>query len=450
MPLLNLDRYYYPREYRALFKLGVPITIGQVGLTLQNLADNIMVGQHSTEELAAAGFVNNMFILALLLTLGYSISSVSQIGSLYTQKRTERIVAVLKSSIIADLLQGLLIVCFLIGLYLCLPYLGQPEELLPLMQPYLVIQILSLPFMVVTGAFRQMTDSINDTAVAMTIMLIGNVWNILFNWLLIFGNCGFPEMGIIGAAWATFSSRVLMLVIYLAFFFLSGRYAAYTKHWKAVRATRKDVLFLNRLGWPIAIQMGMETASFSLVAVFLGWMGTNTLAAHQVMINVANAIFMFYIGISSAVSIRVSNHNGLCNRVGVRQAAFAGYQMIVVLGIVLSITAIIFRHDISVLFTDSSEVAAIVASLAVPLVLYQFGDGMQATFANALRGLGDVKKLMKYSFIAYIVISLPMSYLLGVVFQWGAFGIWMGFPFGLTTAGLLYLRRFLRVSRYQD
>lgn len=433
---------YYPKEYKALLKLGIPITIGQLGLTLQNLADNIMVGRHSTEELAAAGFVNNLFVLAILLTLGYSIGAVSQIGSLYTQNKKERIVEILKSSIVADLLQGIVIVLALVGLYIGLPFMGQPEELLPMMRPYLIIQIASLPFMVLSGAFRQMTDSINDTAVAMTIMLIGNVWNIFFNWVLIFGNLGAPEMGIIGAAWATFSSRVVIAILSFMVFFLRPKYKIYREFWKTAKIMKRDVLLLNRLGWPIAIQMGMETASFSLVAIFLGWLGTNVLAAHQVMLNVANAIFMFYIGISNAVSIRVSNYNGLKDMHGVKQAAYAGWEMILTLGLVLSVVAFMYCDRISYLFTDSEEVAAIVASLALPLVLYQFGDGMQCTFANALRGLGDVKKLMWYSFLAYMVISLPLSYLFGIVMKGSAFGIWMGFPFGLTTAGLLYLRRF--------
>ena len=439
-------RLYYPQEYKALVRLGIPITIGQVGITLQNLADNIMVGQHSTEELAAAGFVNNLFILALLLTIGYSTGAMPVIGSLYTQGRRDRIASVLKSSLITDTLQGLLIAGVLVVLYFALPYMGQPQELLPLMRPYLVIQLLSLPLMACSGAFKQFTDSINDTSVAMTTMLIGNVWNIFFNWVLIFGNLGFPEMGIEGAAWATFSSRVVILILSALIFFFRPKYREYVDEWRKARANRRDMLLLNRLGWPIAFQMGVETASFALVAIFLGWMGTNTLAAHQVMINMANLIFMFYIGISTAVSIRVSNYNGLRNMQGVRHAAFAGYEMIAALGVVLSIIAFSFRHDISILFTDSEEVASIVATLAIPLVLYQFGDGMQCTFANALRGLGDVKKLMKYSFIAYIVISLPLSYLLGVTLGWGAFGVWMGFPFGLTTAALLYLWRFLRVS----
>ncbi len=439
-------KLFYPKEYKALVKLGIPITIGQVGLTLQNLADNVMVGQHSTHELAAAGFINNMFVLALLLTMGYSIGAVSQIGALYAQGEKRRAVEILKSSLITDSLQGLLVVSALVAFYFLLPHMGQPEELLPLMRPYLVIQICSLPFMVLAGAFRQFTDSINDTAVAMSVMLIGNVWNIVWNWLLIFGHMGMPEMGIEGAAWATFSSRVLILLLTLLIFFLRPKYKEYVKHWRETHPHKADMLLLNRLGWPIAIQMGMEVASFSLVSIFLGWMGTNVLAAHQVMLSVCNLIFMFYIGVSSAVAIRVSNYNGLHDLRHVRHATFAGVEMIYALGFVLSCIAFALRYDMASLFTDNAEVNAIVATLAVPLVLYQFGDGTQVTFANALRGLGDVKKLMKYSFLAYIVISLPLSYLMGVVLHWGAFGIWMGFPFGLTTAGLLYFRRFLKVS----
>lgn len=440
-------RLVFNGEYRALTKLGIPITIGQLGITLQNIVDNMMVGQHSTEELAAAGFVNNMFILALLLTVGYSAGAVSHIGSLYSQGKKQRIVEILKSSIITDLLQGMIIVAILVGLYYGLPFMGQPDELVPIMRPYLVIQILSLPFMVATGAFKQFTDSINDTEVAMGVMLAGNVWNIFWNWVLIFGNLGFPEMGIEGAAWATFSSRALMLVLNVAIFTLMPRYKKYRLHWKEAQVKKNDLLSLNRLGWPIAIQMGIETASFSLVAIVLGWMGTTTLAAHQVMVNISSMLFMFYVGIGNAVSIRVSNYCGLKDVRGVRHAAFAGYEMIAVYGIVLSTVVFIFRRELSFMFTDSEEVADIVALLTYPLIMYQVGDSMQINFANALRGLGDVKMLMPYSIIAYIIISLPMSYILGVTLNWGAFGVWMGFPFGLTTAAVLYLRRFMRVTR---
>ena len=440
-------RLFFPTEYKAILRLGIPITIGQLGLTLQNIADNIMVGQHSTEELAAAGLVNNLFVLAILLAVGYSIGAVSQIGALYSQNKKGRIIEILKSSIIADSLQGIIILFVLGGLYFALPYMNQPAELLPLMQPYLLVQIISFPFMFLANPFKQTTDSINDTSVAMIIMLIGNIWNVIFNYFLIFGKCGFPEMGIIGAGWATASSRILMFILFLSVFFFRPKYREYIAHWKTARASLKDVLLLNRLGWPIAIQLGMDVASFSLVAIFIGWVGTTHLAAHQVMISISNIVFMSFMGFSNAISIRVSNYNGLKDMRGVRHATFAGYEIVVVMSAILSTFAYLFRHDLSMLFTDSEEVAGIVATCVYALILYQIGDGMQCAFSNALRGLGDVKKLMLYSFYAYILISIPLSYLFGIVLDGGTFGVWMGFPFGLTTAGILYIKRFFKTTK---
>jgi len=443
----KIMRYFYPKEYKALTRLGLPIMIGQVGLTFQNFADNVMVGQHSTAELAAAGFVNGLFLLAFLLTLGYSLGSVSQIGSLYSQGKNLRIVEMLKGSIVVDLLQGLLMCVALVGVYFLLPYMGQPEELIPLMQPYLIIQILSLPFMALSGAFKQFTDSINDTSVAMLIMLIGNVWNVVGNYLLIYGHCGFPEMGIEGAAWATASSRVVILLLYVLVFVARPKYNKYRALWSEACSRVKDMKLLNRLGWPIGIQMGLEAASFTLVAVFLGWMGTNVLAANQVMLSLTNVMFMFYVGVSSAVTIRVSNHNGLGDMQGVRHAAFAGWQMIFVISIFMSIIVFSLRHHVAILFTDNADVSDIVAVLVYPLILYQLGDGIQVTFVNALRGLGDVRRLIKYAFISYIVVSIPLSYLMGVALDWGALGVWMAFPVGLSTAAVFYVCRFLKVSR---
>lgn len=440
-------KYFYPEEYKPLFRLGLPVVVAQIGLTLQNVSDNVMVGQHATEELAAAGFVNNLFVFVMLLNQGFSMGALSQMGALYAQGNRSRIMSVLKSSLCADMLQCLLLVGALIGLYFALPWLGQPEQLIPLMQPYLLIQAASLPLMALASCLKQMTDSINDTKITMYAMLAGNAWNILFNYLLIFGHCGFPEMGIIGAAWATFSSRLLILLIVLVTMFGTKRYHLYTMHWKEARASLSEMKRLNRLGWPIAIQMGLECASFSLVAIFLGWIGTNALAAHQVMNNVACIIYMIYIGIGTAVSIRVSNHNGTGNMTGVRHATWAGLQMILLVGLVLTTLLTWNVYDISLLFTPNLEVAAMVSMMVWPMVFYQLGDSTQTVLANALRGLGDVRCLIPYATIAYIVISIPLSYIFGISMELGAFGIWLAFPFGLSTAAILYWHRFAKVTK---
>lgn len=144
----------------------------------------------------------------------------------------------------------------------------------------------------------------------------------------------------------------------------------------------------------------------------------------------------------AAVAVRVSNFNGQDDMVNVRRSAYAGFHLMMALGVVLSFIVFLCRNYLGGWFTDSSEVAAMVTSLIFPFLVYQFGDGLQITFANALRGIADVKLMMVIAFIAYFIISLPVGYFCGFVMGWGVVGVWMAFPFGLTSAGLMLWWRF--------
>lgn len=455
-----IDFKKYTAEYKALTILGLPITISQIGMTLQGLADTIMLGQHSAMDLAAAGFVNSIFIIGILLGIGFSNGSVARMGYLYGQQRWTDLVSVLKSGIWANAGLAVVLTVVMSAICLLLPYMGQHPDLLPLMQEYFLILLPSLPILVMTGVFKPFYDSINDTKTPMWIMLAGNVWNIVFNWILIFGKCGAPELGIAGAALATATSRVFMLILYILVFCMHRRYRQYRELWSQAHATTKEVKELNKLGWPIGIQMSIEVASFAGASLWLGWGGetwdaVSSLAAYQVMSQVSAMIFLFFIGIGGAVAIRVSNNHGRHDREAILLSSHGGYQMIVVVSAVITLIVFSFRGSIAGLFVSNddpelfSRVSDIVVACCIPLVLYQFGDGMQSAYVSALRGLGDVRPLMLYSFIAYIVISLPMSYLFGIVMDGGCPGIWYGFPFGLTTAAILYLRRFRKtMSRY--
>lgn len=452
---------FYPKEYSALTRLGLPIIVAQIGFTLQGMADTIMVGQHRADELSAVGFVNSLMVIVIMLNMGFCQGAVSVIGSLYTQNRKAEIMEVLKSEIVADGLQILLLSVIMTGLYFCLPYMGLDPVLLPMMQRYYLILLPSLVLLALASAFKPFIESINDTRASMWILLFSNVWNIVFNWLLIYGHpaLGIPEMGIDGAAWATASSRLVMLLLFVFLVFGSKRYKDYLVYWKDAKVTRQRVLQLNRLGWPIGVQMSIEIFSFAGASLMLGWGGrswdsTSALAANQVMVSLANLIYMFFVGIGTAIAIRVANYHGLNDIHGVRSSANAGYQMILVLSIVASVIVFGFRHDVAALFISSKDlevlhrVSDIVAITCVPLILYQFGDGMQTAYVNALRGYGDVKVLMKYSFLAYIVISVPLSYFFSIVMDLGCFGTWCGYPFGLTTVAILYYLRFRKTTRH--
>lgn len=449
MTSTQLSRFFdtYKNHYKALVSLGLPIVIGQIGVIILGFADTLMIGHHSTAELGAASFVNNVFNLAIIFSTGFSYGLTPIVGGLFGTSQYAPAGQALRNSLLANSLVAFLITLCMSVLYWNVESLGQPEELIPLIKPYYLVLLASLVFVMLFNCFKQFTDGITDTRTAMWILLGGNVLNIFGNYLLIYGKCGLPELGLLGAGISTLFSRMVMVVVFVCIFLRSSRFVRYKVGFLRMGWSKAMFCRLNGLGWPIAFQMGMETASFSLSAIMIGWLGTIALASHQVMLAISQFTFMMYYGMGAAVAVRVSNFNGQRDIVNVRRAAYAGFHMMMALGAVLSLIVFLFRNQLGSWFTDSPEVVTMVTSLIVPFLIYQFGDGLQITFANALRGISDVKPMMLIAFIAYFVISLPVGYLCGFVLDWGIVGVWMAFPFGLTSAGWMLWWRFRSMTQ---
>ena len=440
-------RLIYKNHYKALFLLGLPIVIGQVGVIVLGFADTLMIGHHSTNELGAASFVNNMFTLAIIFSTGFSYGLTPIVGGFYGVRKFAAAGQALRCSLLANLLVGILLTGIMAILYLNVERLGQPEELLSLIKPYYLILLASLIFVLLFNGFKQFTDGITDTKTAMWILLGGNVLNIVGNYILINGKLGFPELGLLGAGISTLFSRIVMVLVFVLVFFSSRRFLRYKLGFIRLGWSRALFRQLNALGWPVAFQMGMETASFSLSTVMVGWLGTIALASHQVMLTISQFTFMMFYGMGAAVAVRVSNFKGQNDIVNVRRTAYAGAHIILAMGIVLLSIVFFFRYQVGGWFTDNTEVSAMVVVLMVPFLAYQFGDGMQINFANALRGISDVKPMMLIAFIAFFIISLPAGYFFGFVMGWGLFGVWMAFPFGLSSAAVMLWLRFRYKTR---
>ena len=418
--------------------------LGQLSTIMMGLADTLMVGHYGTKELAAAGFVNNTLSLLLVAGMGFSYGLTPVVGALFGEGRLHDIAGKLRNGLFACSVVGLLLT-LLAGLILAgLPWLGQPEELLPLMRPYLLILLLSLLPQMLFNAYKQFSDGVQDTSMPMWIMVASNVFNLIGNWLLIFGHCGLPEMGLVGAGIATLLSRLLQLALMAGAFHFTKRYDIYREDFPKSMLTKADQRELHRLGWPVALQMGMEAASFSISATYAGWLGTNELAAHQVVITISHFFFMLYYGLSAAVAVRVSYYRGAGELEQTRKVAASGVHLCWFIALLQGIPLFLLRHKVGFLFTPSTEVAALVALIIIPFLIFQFGDALQSTYANALRGMARVKAMVWIAFVAYILISLPLGYIFGFVCGWGLLGIWLAFPFGLTTAGLLYYREFVK------
>ncbi len=432
------------RHYKPLVLLGLPIIIGQLGNILMGFADTMMIGHHSTEELGAAAFVNNMFLLCFIFGLGFSYGLTPVVGSLYGHRDYAGAGKALKCSLAANALEGLFATLVMALLYCNLERLGQPEELIPLIKPYYLLQLVSLVPLMLFNGFKQFADGITDTKTGMWIVLGSNVLNVAGNYLLIYGKCGLPQWGLMGAGVSTLVSRLALTLSFAIVLWRSRRYRRYRtgflqKGWPQGMFRR-----LNALGWPIALQMGMETASFSLSTIMVGWLGTTALAAHQIMLIIAQFTYMMYYGMGAAVAVRVSNFKGKGDMENVRRSAYAGFHLILMMAAVLLFVIFLLRGQMGGWFTDNAAVSSLVITLFFPFFLYQIGDGLQINFANALRGISDVKPMMYIALVAYFVISLPVGYLCGFVLHWGLPGVWMAFPFGLTGAGLLFWLRFRR------
>lgn len=432
------------QKIREILKIGIPIMLGQACVIILSFADNIMIGWYGVDDLAASSFVNGIINLFIFTELGFACGLTPVVGSLFGKNDSRGIGAAVKNGLAVNGAVGITGLVILAIIYAFLDRFGQEPELLPIIRPYFIVVGISTIFALGFNTLKQFSDGICRPVVAMCLLMGGNLLNIFGNWVLIYGKLGFPELGLLGAGLSTLFSRIAMLVVFAAWLMNSKSLKEYYQAFRQSKVSRKGIRRLFSLGYPLALQTGMETSTFTMSAVMAGWLGATTLAAHQVTLTISQICFMLMTGLATAVSVLVSNAYGQNDMKSVRGYASKGYFMILAVSVFFCTAIWLFRFPIVGMFTDSEEVTAIALSLLIVLFTYQFGDGLQLCFCNALRGIQDVKPIMLMAFVSYYLIAIPSAYLLGFKAGFGITGIWMGFPIGLTVAGIFYYIRFRR------
>lgn len=432
----------YMNKVREILKIGVPIMLGQACVIILAFADNIMIGWHSVNELAASSFVNNVMNFFILTELGFASGMTPIIGAFHGNGNVKGVGTTVRNGLLVNGIIGLIGLVLLAVIYLFIDSFGQEPELLPLIRPYFVIVGISTIFALGFNVLKQFTDGICKPVVSMLFLMGGNVLNIFGNWVLIYGKLGCPELGLMGAGLSTLISRILMLLCFVLYIFKSEQFKAYAQAIKEALFSRVKMRHIFNMGYPVAIQMGLEASTFSFSAIMVGWISVTALAAHQVAITISQLFFLMMQGLSFALSILVSNCYGIKDYAGIHAYVKRGILMIFGTSLSLSILLYIFRYPAVGMFTDSPEVAEIAVVLFYVLFAYQIGDGIQLCFANVLRGLQDVKPIMYAAFVSYYLIAIPVAYVLGFKAGLGAVGVWLGFPIGLTLAGLFFYARY--------
>lgn len=441
----------YTREFRYNLSLSFPVILGMLGHSFVQFADNVMVGQLGTAELAAVSLGNSFVFIAMSLGIGFSTS----ITPLVAEADGAGNVAAGKSALKHGLLLCTIMGISLFGIILLakpLMYLmKQPPEVVELAMPYLDLVAFSLVPLIIYQAFKQFSEGLSQTKYPMYATVIANFVNILLNYLLIFGSWGFPKMGIVGAAWGTLISRIIMVIFLWVLLKNKKKFHDYVTGFNFRDIEKRVMKKILDLGFPSALQMFFEVAIFTAAVWLSGVLGKNSQAANQIALNLSSMTFMVGMGLGVAAMIRVGNQKGLMDFKELRRIAQSIFLLTLLLEIVFAVSFVVLNSFLPTIYldlgdannlADNLEVIKMAAELILVAAVFQISDGLQVVVLGALRGLQDVRIPTMITFVAYWIIGFPISFYLGLYTSLQSIGIWIGLLSGLTASAIMLYIRF--------
>ncbi|MEI8112831.1 MAG: MATE family efflux transporter [Bacteroidia bacterium] len=431
----------YLPVYRKNLTLAVPVIFSQIGQVTVNVVDNVMVGHLGTTELAAASFASSVFYVGLLFGLGITMGITPLVGQSLNTKNTSSLGSWLKNGVFINIIASVFLCVAMTLVVLFMYRMGQSEEVVRKAIPFYLIHVASLIPLMLFFSFKQFFEGIGNTKLAMVITIIINLVNIALNYILIYGKLGFPALGLNGSGYASLISRLIMPVIFVLMILRNPEFKSYFLNALHSSLDKLKIKRILSFGLSIGSQMIIEILAFTLGAIMLGWISKESLAGHQIAMSMASMTYMISFGLASGTTIRVSHAFGDRDRNELKHAIFASLHMVIAFMLLMGLLFVLLRNLLPLLFTSDPAVIDVAAGLLVVGALFQVFDGVQVVLLGALRGMADVRIPMFIAFFSYILVSLPVSYLMAFVFHLGAPGVWIGFVFGLSTAAILFAFR---------
>ncbi|MAP99840.1 MAG: MATE family efflux transporter [Flavobacteriaceae bacterium] len=445
----------YTKEFSYNLKLSFPIILGLLGHTLVGMIDNIMVGKLDPTNLAAVSLGNSFIFIAMSIGIGFSAAITPVVAEAHSKIHDKDLMKSFVNGFILCLFLG----CFLYGAILLfkplLNVLDQPQNVVELAIPYLDIVALSLIPLLMFQALKQFSDGLSLTANSMYATILANVVNVIINYVLIFGEFGFPQMGIIGAAIGTLVSRIIMFIF---LFFLLYKRDVIRKYILYIFKFIIDTEMIKKiisLGFPTSLQMLFEVGIFTAAIWLSGLLGEITQAANQIVLNISSMTFMIASGLSVSAAIRAGNQKGLNNYNELKRISLSILLLGIIFAMVFSLLIFFFRSALPYIYIDISdslnydknlEIVSKAATLFIVVSLFQLFDSAQVIILGTLRGMQDVIIPTVIVFIAYWVVGFPVSYYYGDISQYKEIGIWFGLLCGLLFSSVFLYLRFIYLT----
>ena len=437
-------------EIREFFKLAVPLISAQVAQSATGFVDTIMMGRMGPDILAAGGLAAIIYIVIMTAFTGVVMGVSPLVAEAFGAGRRGRIQQISRQGLWLALLVAIPAMALTGHLGVWMLRSGQDPVVVELADTYLRIILWSFLPMAGFTALRSTVSALSLAQPVMVTIVVGTLFNIVGNYVLGFGKLGLPAMGLSGLAWATMLTWWGMfgaLALYVRFHRAVRSYKIlHTFHWPQLRILKQLVW----VGVPIGIFSGLESGFFLTIMLLMGRLGTDALAAHQVVLQTIVVVFMVPLGISFATTVRVGQWFGKQDLAGVQRATGVSMGLTTVSMTVGSLAFLLFPKQLIGIYLDvnSPENAGIVA-LAMPLLtiaaITMVLDGLQKAVYGALQGVQDTQVPMVLNVVGFWGVGLSVGYGLGFSLGLGSRGLWIGQSVAIATVASLFTFRLFQV-----
>ncbi|AKJ08166.1 MATE family multidrug resistance protein [Archangium gephyra] len=440
-------------EFRALWKLALPVAIAQGGQSMMSLVDTAVVSRAGTESLAAMGVATAIFFAVSALSMGLMMGMDPLMSQAFGARNATRARALLWQGSYLALFAGcVLAVPMVVVLPWLLPLFGVGAGELPLVQDYLNWRAPSLPLMLLFINTRSYLQAAALTRPLVVATVVANVFNLGADIVFVFGGevlpawCGplrlIPAMGVKGSAIAT----LLCCVLQWALIAWAVRQIPVAGGMPSVRPVRADILQALRVGVPIGLHIAAEVGVFSLAGLLARRLGPESMSAHQIAISYASFSFTVALGIGNAGSVRVGWAVGARNTPLARMSGLMAFGSGAGFMSLCALVFALFPEPLAHLMGTPSEVMPMVVPVLMVCAVFQISDGVQGVGAGVLRGAGETRFTFLANLVGHYLVGLPLALLLGFGLKLGVVGIWWGLCAGLTAVALALFWRFERQS----
>nr|WP_238785632.1 MATE family efflux transporter [Blattabacterium cuenoti] len=401
-----------------------------------------MVSVIGRKAIASVSLANAVFFISVIFGLGISASIPSLIASIDIKKKYKEGSMILFHSLILGLILSIIVYILIHEFLFVIPYLGQPKEILN--ETIEFLKILSISFFpwIIFELLRKFSEGLSLVYPSLIITWISAIINIIFNYLFISGDYGFPKLGVVGVAYSTLIARFSMLFGMIIILFMYRKIRKYLLYIKYFTFNKKYINEILKIGIPSGLQMLFEMGAFAVSSFISGKYGVKVLAAHQIVINLVSSTFLLSTGFSVAATIRISSQFSLKKYSKLKEIGTSIIFMGSIFMLLFSFLFFYFKNYIPYIYIKKNdyEIAPIITEMIVIASIFQISDGIQGIILGILRGMRDVKIPMFISFFSYWIIALPISWYLSL--KIGGNGVWIGLGLGLTISAILLFIRY--------